>query len=267
MKISRSRISFFVISALIITLGVRSLIELDRSASYFTSPNSLLWFGAGELGQSLLVETALATLITLLISLLSALFILTFAFAIGILDLVAGPKMSAGVEFFLNLITALPNLMLYIILSRIIALNSQSLWLVIPQMAFLISIAYFGSQYLVVQARLKQILFKPYLEGAQAIGAKPIYVFVKHIIPELYPILKRMFQMTLPQLILAEGTLSFLGLGLRPPLVTLGTLVGQGFKLRPYIHLLFFPSLVLVILLFIYDFQIRDRLEKRNIIS
>ena len=67
-----------------------------------------------------------------------------------------------------------------------------------------------------------------YAQAVTALGAKPSHVYLRHILPNIFGVLIVQFTLNFPQVILLEASLSFLGLGIRPPLTSLGQMLGAG---------------------------------------
>lgn len=67
-----------------------------------------------------------------------------------------------------------------------------------------------------------------YATAVTAIGGTPRYIYFRHILPNILSVLVVQFTLNFPQVILLESSLSFLGLGIRPPLTSLGQMLGDG---------------------------------------
>ena len=67
-----------------------------------------------------------------------------------------------------------------------------------------------------------------YVMAVTALGARPSHVYLRHILPNILGVLVVQFTLNFPQVVLLEASLSFLGLGIRPPLTSLGQMLGAG---------------------------------------
>ena len=67
-----------------------------------------------------------------------------------------------------------------------------------------------------------------YATAVTALGGTPRYIYIRHILPNILSVLVVQFTLNFPQVILLESSLSFLGLGIRPPLTSLGQMLGDG---------------------------------------
>jgi peptide/nickel transport system permease protein len=99
------------------------------------------------------------------------------------------------------------------------------------------------------RARALTLRREPYIDAARALGQTPARILLQHVAPQLTPTLAPLAAMALPQFVLAESTLAYLGLGLPPPTPTLGQMVAEGqetLAVAPW--LLAAPAAVLVAL-------------------
>jgi oligopeptide transport system permease protein len=98
----------------------------------------------------------------------------------------------------------------------------------------------------VVRGQTKQIKVLSYVEAAQALGATPLRIFHKHILPNMRGTLAVLFALQIPASILYESMISFAGYGLQSPQVSWGILLQEGWRsLSQFPHLLLLPALVL----------------------
>ena len=101
----------------------------------------------------------------------------------------------------------------------------------------------------VVRGQVLSLKHQPFMEAARAMGASPLRQFARHLLPNLVGPITVYATLTVPQAILQESFLSFLGIGVRPPLPSWGNLAADGLvELNPYRSnwwLLLFPCLLL----------------------
>jgi len=94
----------------------------------------------------------------------------------------------------------------------------------------------------------------PYVTAAEALGASPWQILKVHASTSLQEPLWICFTTQIANNTMAEGLLSFLGLGIQPPHASLGILIQEGFQaMRIYPHLLFFPATILVLTLLLFN--------------
>jgi oligopeptide transport system permease protein len=100
------------------------------------------------------------------------------------------------------------------------------------------------------------------MDAARASGVAPVRLVVRHFLPNVMPVILVMFLFRIPGGILGESTLSFLGLGLAPPVASWGVLVNEGWKALPVsAFMLIWPATFIVVSL--VSFQVlADRISK-----
>lgn len=104
-----------------------------------------------------------------------------------------------------------------------------------------------------------------YATATTAIGAPPRYTYLRHILPNILSVLVVQFTLNFPQVVLLETSLSFLGLGIRPPLTSLGQMLGSG---RAYLTTAWWIAIMPGMVIFLTTMSIsligdwlRDRLD------
>ena len=106
---------------------------------------------------------------------------------------------------------------------------------------------------------------QPYARAVVALGANPVRLYLRHILPNVASALIVQITLTFPQIILLETSLSFLGLGIQPPLTSLGQILGDG---RDYLSTAWWISVWPGLLIFVITLSmsilgdaLRDRLD------
>ncbi|MBX3357169.1 MAG: ABC transporter permease [Phycisphaeraceae bacterium] len=123
----------------------------------------------------------------------------------------------------------------------------------------------------VIRGQVLSFKARPFVEAARAVGATPTRIFLRHLLPNLVGPIVVYATLTVPQAILQESFLSFLGIGVRPPLPSWGSLAADGLsELNPYQSnwwLLAFPCLMLATTLLALNFVgegLREALDPRR---
>lgn len=110
----------------------------------------------------------------------------------------------------------------------------------------------------VIRGQVLSLKNQPFVEAARAVGSSPVRIFVRHLLPNLVGPIIVYSTLTVPQAILQESFLSFLGIGVKPPLPSWGNLAAEGLgeinTYRSHWWLLFFPCLLLGITLLSMNF-------------
>jgi oligopeptide transport system permease protein len=120
----------------------------------------------------------------------------------------------------------------------------------------------------IVRGQTMSLKEKEFIEAARAIGLSRMAIITRHIVPNLLGPVVVYVTLTIPGVILAESFLSFLGLGVQPPMASLGTLISNGaqdMELAPW--LLVFPSITMVVTLMCFNFigdGLRDAIDPKD---
>ena len=120
----------------------------------------------------------------------------------------------------------------------------------------------------IVRGQTLSLKSKEFIEAARAAGLTSGQVIARHIVPNLLGPVVVYVTLTIPAVIIAESFLSFLGLGVQPPMASLGTLIATGaqdMEMAPW--LLVFPSVTMVVTLMAFNFigdGLRDALDPKD---
>jgi oligopeptide transport system permease protein len=120
----------------------------------------------------------------------------------------------------------------------------------------------------IVRGQTLSLKQKEFVEAARASGVSQGAIIARHIVPNLLGVVVVYVTLTIPAVIIAESFLSFLGLGVQPPMASLGTLIAAGaqdMELAPW--LLIFPSIVMVVTLMCFNFigdGLRDAIDPKD---
>jgi len=120
----------------------------------------------------------------------------------------------------------------------------------------------------IVRGQTLSIKQQPYVEAARMSGASTAQIIARHIVPNLLGLVVVYVTLTIPQVILFESFLSYLGLGVQPPATSWGALINDGtgeMSVAPW--LLIIPSIFLAVTLFCFNFigdGLRDALDPKD---
>jgi peptide/nickel transport system permease protein len=165
----------------------------------------------------------LGTRIAFIVAFPAVLAAATLGLLLGAIAAYGGRIWNAIVVVWLESFQALPAVILALTL---LALYGPSL----PNVVFVISIAFAPKYTRVVLAMILSIKTEPFIEAEQTLGASIPRIVIMHILPNLIPTLAVMVAMDLPAAIGIEAGLSFLGLGVQPPTPSWGVVLAEGFS-------------------------------------
>ncbi len=228
------------------------------------APSLAHWMGTDGLGRDLLTRVLYGARVSLAVGLGTALIALIIGTAYGLLSGFTGGNLDHLMMRVVDIFYGLPDMLIFILLSLLFGRNIGGLLLALGLVSWVRFARLARGQ--VLQA--KALLF---VEGARAIGASTPRIILRHILPNIVGPIIVTLTFSIPSAILAESTLSFIGLGINDPYsswgTSWGTLAQDGWRaMRTYPHVIFFPAAV--IFLTIYAFNtlgsaLRDLLDAK----
>jgi oligopeptide transport system permease protein len=203
------------------------------------------WMGTDALGRDLLERVLQGALFSLSMGFLCSLFSLILGLCYGAFSALAGGRLDQLMMRGLEVFTALPQMVtigLFVIFATDKGQGASGWWGLV-KLALAISL---GSWMMFARLtrnltwREKNLL---YVEATRSLGASEARIFIHHIGPNILPSLLVMVGLQVPNFILFEGFLSFLGLGVQPPTPSWGLLLREGWRtMTVFPTLLLFPA-------------------------
>lgn len=221
-------------------------------------PNAEFWLGTDLLGRDLLSRLLYGARTSLVIGVVANGAAVIIGTLLGLVAGYAGGWLGASVMRFTDLMMAFPALLLAIALAAIFA---PSLWIV----AMVIALVNWVQIARVIYTETRALTGREYIEAARALGAGHARILLVHLLPHLVPTILVWATLGIATTVLLEATLSFLGIGVRPPTPSWGGIIFESqsyFLTAPW--LVFFPGIAIMVVALAFNLMgdaLRDALD------
>lgn len=209
-------------------------------------PNADAWFGRDIQGYDIYARVIYGARASILVGVFTTLFTTTIGAILGISAAYAGGWADALVSRMTDMVFAIPLLLGAILFMSAFPPRGDPYFIVILKVVTAISLLGWPSLARLMRSSVLQVLPNDYVQAARALGASPWRIIRSHIIPNAMGPIIVVATINLGAYIAVEATLSFLGIGLVPPVISWGVSINDAIVgLRTTPHMLAFPSLFL----------------------
>ncbi|MGC2636368.1 MAG: ABC transporter permease [Acidobacteriaceae bacterium] len=220
------------------------------------------WLGTDELGRDILSRVIYGARLSLTVAVSVVSLSLFFGLLLGGIAGYYGRWIDTAINTFLmNAFLALPGILLAIAFVAFLGPGLLNLILAL-------SIGGWVGYARLVRAQVLAVREREFVEAARALGASDVRIFVRHILPNILQPLTVQCAIGMAGAVLAEATLSFLGLGVPPPAASWGSMLNDA---RPFLfdapHLVIFPAIAVMFCVLCFNFlgdALRDYLDPRT---
>ncbi|MBA7517468.1 Oligopeptide transport system permease protein OppC [subsurface metagenome] len=237
--------------------GVNDTCMADR----LLAPSATHWLGTDHLGRDLLSRVIFGARISMIVALSATTLSMILVVGIGTLSGYIGGKFDLIVQRFVDAVLCIPALILLLVLISIIGPG-------LVQVILVLAIQKGIGHSRIIRSAVIGIKENVYVAAAEAIGCSTPRMLIRHILPNIMAPTIIMFSIEVPQMILTEASLSFLGFGIPPPAPSWGGMLsGRGrdyMFVAPWMAL--WPGLALSIVVYgvnMFGDAVRDLLDPR----
>ena len=267
-RLRRNHLAVFG-GAVLITLSVLCLIgpwfspygyEQTDLYNTFSPPSFKHWLGTDQLGRDLLTRLLYGGRISLMVGLVATFVALTIGVVYGAISGYLGGKTDRFLMRIVDILYALPFTIFVILLMVFFGRNLLLLFVAIGAVEWL-------TMARIVRGQIMSIKRMEYIEAARSLGLGTPRIIFRHMIPNILGPIIVYTTLTIPGVMLLEAFLSFLGLGVQPPMSSWGVLIKDGAeRMEEYPWMLIFPGTIFSLTLFSLNFLgdgLRDALDVR----
>lgn len=259
-------VSFIVL----ILMGIMCVIGPNiRGYDYITmnlmsaneGPSSQYWFGTDALGRDLFSRIWVGARVSIIVAICCSIIQMVVGCIYGGIMAYFGGIVDEVMMRILEIINSVPSLLITLIIMMVLG---NSMWALLLAMCIT---SWVGTARQ-MRGLIKQLRETDYVAASECLGTKPMRIILRHLIPNTISILLLELFMSIPQYIFTEASLSFLGMGLKTPNISLGTLIADAqavIQLYPYE--LFFPAAILVLIVLAFNLfgdGLRDALDPQD---
>ncbi|MBN1317413.1 MAG: ABC transporter permease [Anaerolineales bacterium] len=224
----------------------------------FEGPSREHLLGVDQVGRDQLARLLYGGRVSIGIGFFAAMIILTIGLAVGTLAGYFGSFVDDIIMWFINTLNSIPFILLLLIVSLLFKPKATTLTIFIGFISW-------TDISRIVRGQIFQVKEMEYVTAARAIGIPAWLLVLRHILPNVIPVVIIFSAQVIGGVILVESALSFLGLGVQPPTATWGNMLNKAtsyFTLGP--HLVIWPGLfitITVLCLYIIGDGLRDALD------
>lgn len=204
-------------------------------------PNAMFWLGTDGLGRDVLSRLLWGGRISLAIGIAATTIVMIAALVVGGTAGFAGAGLDFALMRLVDLMISIPQ---FFVMLLLVVILQPGAWVVV------LVVSLFGWPYpaRVFRSQILSIREADFVLAARSLGVPERCIFLRHVLPHLLPLVTIYFALSMPGVIFAEASLSFLGLGVPPPTPAWGSMIQDGmeyYRAAPWLVL--FPGLAITL--------------------
>lgn len=249
-KVAMTAMVVLIIIIIMVIIGpyIRGYDYITANPEYKNAdPCAMFWFGADSLGRDLFSRLWVGARVSMIIAVVCTAVQLVVGCLYGSIMAYFGGMVDEIMMRVLEIITAMPSLLLTILI--MVAMGNSTISLLIA-----LCISSWCPTARTVRGQIMQLRETEYVMAAEALGERPMRIIVKHLLPNIMGILILEVTTSIPSYIFQEAGLSFIGLGLKAPSISLGLLISNGQAvMNSHVNQLIFPCALLCIIVLAFN--------------
>lgn len=229
------------------------------STEILAGPSGEHWFGTDRLGRDYFARVIAGARLTMVLALGAMVLGAAVALLVGMVSAYAGGLVDLLGQRIVDMLLAFPGLVLLLLLAQVVGRDWKAV-------ALGLGVLYAVGMVRIIRANTLATLAESYVEAARVVGAAPLRILFRHVLPNMGPPLLIYVSALIGGAILAEGALSFLGLGIPPPEPSWGRMLTESRTLWKYPHLSIFPGVAMTVAVLGFNLvgdSVRDILDPR----
>ncbi len=234
--------------------------QLLPPMSEATIEDGMLWIGSDELGRDLVSRLLYGGRVSMFVGIMSPLIGVAFGTVLGIASAYFGKVFDLLVQRLVDTVLILPGIVVAMTITVAFGFT-------VPVVIAALAVSYSASSVRVVRSRALTLSGMQYVEAARAIGSSDTRIIFRHLVPNSLPVSMVLIAVSVGAAITAEAALSFLGIGIQPPIPSWGNMLTraqQSFDLAPHIAIAPGLAITLVVLAInLFGDSLRDVLDPR----
>ncbi|MEV5750978.1 ABC transporter permease [Actinoallomurus sp. NPDC052308] len=227
-------------------------------------PSKDFWLGADPLGRDVLVRAAYGARISLLVGISATILATLIGVTVGVLAGYIGGAVDTVLARLMDVVLSFPYLLVAIVIAT--TFKPHSTWLSVTITIVVIAFFSFAAMARIVRGQVISLKEKEFIEAARSLGAGRLRIMFVDILPNLVAPVTVLASLLVPTAIVFEATLSFLGVGIQPPMPSWGSMLNDA-DYRSSLWLLFVPGGLLLLTTLAFNLLgdgIRDAFDPRS---
>lgn len=267
-RLKKNPVAMGSLCILFVIISMAIFMPIIRNLDYQTvvtekknlSPSSEFWWGTDAMGRDLFTRVWIGTRISISVALIATVIDIVVGCLYGGIAAYLGGIVDEIMMRIVEVLNSIPYLIITLLILVVLGNGYFQLMLALCLTAW-------TSTARMIRGQILQLRESEYVLAAEALGASPMRIILKHLLPNTIGLIILDVASTIPSVIVSETILSFLGLGLNIPAFSLGSLLSAGQQAMAfYPYQLLFPTIILCLLILSFNVLgdgLRDALDPK----